>query len=334
MAVEVIMPALGMAQDSGLVVAWHKSPGDSVSEGEVLFEVETDKATMEVEAQGSGYLTDVRAKAGDDVPVGQPIALIAETREGGEIENVRQDTKPDEGSDQPVRSEQIETPTVKRQQKTTSSAGAVGQVAMGTGSRILASPKARRIALERGIELRDLLGAGVSQTVHADDVVEFAKGDRTPVAHHSLVAMVSDDDFMQTLSCLRTDDDNMTAGKFAATLAVGAARSAGFGNRIAISLERLGESSLTLIDPDIPWLDATGPQVPKVPDLILYDLTGTRLMAVHQFTTATPTLTLASGNGFISIRLDYERRTLGDSSAMTFISAFAERLETPLRQLL
>ena len=79
---EVIMPALGMAQDEGLIVAWLKSEGEAVEEGDALFEVETDKATMEVEAQGAGYLTNLRAKAGESVPVGDVIALISETAEG------------------------------------------------------------------------------------------------------------------------------------------------------------------------------------------------------------------------------------------------------------
>ena len=79
---EVIMPALGMAQDTGQIVAWLKQPGEKVAAGEALMEVETDKATMEVEAGADGFLTDVRAAAGDDVPVGQVVALISETADG------------------------------------------------------------------------------------------------------------------------------------------------------------------------------------------------------------------------------------------------------------
>jgi pyruvate/2-oxoglutarate dehydrogenase complex dihydrolipoamide acyltransferase (E2) component len=78
---EIIMPALGMAQDSGVIVQWLKSPGDAVAEGEALFEVETDKATMEVEAQAAGWLADVRARAGQEVPVGEVIAVIADAPE-------------------------------------------------------------------------------------------------------------------------------------------------------------------------------------------------------------------------------------------------------------
>jgi pyruvate/2-oxoglutarate dehydrogenase complex dihydrolipoamide acyltransferase (E2) component len=79
---EVIMPALGMAQSTGLIVAWLKQPGEKVKAGEALMEVETDKAVMEVEAQADGFLTDVRASAGDTVPVGDVVALISETPAG------------------------------------------------------------------------------------------------------------------------------------------------------------------------------------------------------------------------------------------------------------
>ncbi|PKQ02587.1 MAG: dihydrolipoamide acetyltransferase, partial [Alphaproteobacteria bacterium HGW-Alphaproteobacteria-11] len=77
---EVIMPALGMAQETGVLVSWLKRSGDAVRAGEPLMEVETDKAVMEVEAQASGWLTDVRAAAGDAVPVGAVIARIAQAK--------------------------------------------------------------------------------------------------------------------------------------------------------------------------------------------------------------------------------------------------------------
>src|SRR5690348_1077153 len=81
---DVIMPALGMAQDTGLLVSWLKQPGDAVKKGDALFEVETDKATMEVEAQDEGFLSAVTAPAGSDVPVGQVIAKIVAS--AGEVE--------------------------------------------------------------------------------------------------------------------------------------------------------------------------------------------------------------------------------------------------------
>src|SRR5512138_2680445 len=70
------MPALGMAQETGTLIQWLKAAGEEVKKGEPLMEIETDKATVEIEAPASGILADVTAQAGDVVPVGQRIALI------------------------------------------------------------------------------------------------------------------------------------------------------------------------------------------------------------------------------------------------------------------
>ena len=76
MATNVIMPALGVAQQTGTLLKWLKTDGQTVTKGEPLMEIETDKATVEIEAAASGILTDVSAKPGDEVPVGQTIAMI------------------------------------------------------------------------------------------------------------------------------------------------------------------------------------------------------------------------------------------------------------------
>src|SRR5688572_31048956 len=76
MAVSVVMPALEMAQETGKLVSWKKKEGEQVSKGEMLLEVETDKAVVEIEAAGDGVLSGVTAKVGDVVPVGQTIAWL------------------------------------------------------------------------------------------------------------------------------------------------------------------------------------------------------------------------------------------------------------------
>src|SRR5690348_8612950 len=76
MATDVILPALGMAQDMGKIVQWLKAEGEQVVKGEPLLEIETDKATVEVEAPANGVLARITAAAGDDIPVGQVIAAI------------------------------------------------------------------------------------------------------------------------------------------------------------------------------------------------------------------------------------------------------------------
>src|SRR5262245_31521338 len=76
MATNVIMPALGVAQQTGTLLKWLKTEGQSVVKGEPLMEIETDKATVEIEAPGSGVLANVTASPGDEIPVGNRIAVI------------------------------------------------------------------------------------------------------------------------------------------------------------------------------------------------------------------------------------------------------------------
>ena len=76
MAFSVVMPALEMAQETGKLVAWRKAEGESVTKGEPLLEIETDKAVLEVESPADGILAGVKAQAGDVVPVGITIAWI------------------------------------------------------------------------------------------------------------------------------------------------------------------------------------------------------------------------------------------------------------------
>ena len=80
MATNVILPRLGQGMETGTIVKWLKSEGDTVEKGEPLFEVDTDKATQEVEAEASGVLLQISVASGE-VPVGQTIALIGEPGE-------------------------------------------------------------------------------------------------------------------------------------------------------------------------------------------------------------------------------------------------------------
>jgi pyruvate/2-oxoglutarate dehydrogenase complex dihydrolipoamide acyltransferase (E2) component len=84
MRTEVVMPAMEMDQDTACLVRWLKSEGDLVTKGEPLMEIETDKVTVEIEAPGSGVLTDIRVAPGADVPVGQVIAVLVAAAQGGE----------------------------------------------------------------------------------------------------------------------------------------------------------------------------------------------------------------------------------------------------------
>ncbi len=81
MAVAVILPKLDEAMRTGRIIKWMKKDGDQVEKGEAIFELETEKVTFEIEAEESGILSSVRAKAGNMVPVGATIAFILQPGE-------------------------------------------------------------------------------------------------------------------------------------------------------------------------------------------------------------------------------------------------------------
>jgi pyruvate dehydrogenase E2 component (dihydrolipoamide acetyltransferase) len=152
-AADVIMPALGMAQDTGLVLRWLRSEGDQVSAGETLVEVETDKATVELESPIDGTLASVQAAEGDQVPVGQVIAVVL--AEGEQA-----------ASPTPARSEPEAAPAPAPVAEVQAAVAAVG-IARRTR---LASPKARRIASDLAIAIDQIEGSGPGGAVVAADV--------------------------------------------------------------------------------------------------------------------------------------------------------------------
>lgn len=151
MPTDVIMPALGMAQETGKVVRWLKSEGETVAKGEPLMEVETDKVTVDVEAPADGTLAAVTADEGEDVPVGRTIAVILASGEAA----------PEAAESEPTR------PAAPRVSDS--------QLLSGDGvtrprRRPLASPKARRLAAERNIDLAAVAGSGPRGAVVAADL--------------------------------------------------------------------------------------------------------------------------------------------------------------------
>jgi pyruvate dehydrogenase E2 component (dihydrolipoamide acetyltransferase) len=188
MANEVKLPRLGQGMESGTIVKWLKSEGDRVEKGEPLYELDTDKVTQEVEAEASGVLLKIAVQEGE-VPVGETIAVIGEKGEeapdlrsgnGSAAKEVEEDSK-EEGSPAPAREEE-------REQGRDASSGAREQVAearqpepTSDGGRVKASPLARRIARERGIDLAALSGTGPEGRIVAEDV-ERAEVGAAPAA--------------------------------------------------------------------------------------------------------------------------------------------------------
>ncbi|MGZ8451676.1 MAG: dihydrolipoamide acetyltransferase family protein [Candidatus Binatia bacterium] len=192
MPTNVIMPALGVAQQTGTVLKWLKAEGQSVTKGEPLMEIETDKSTVEIEAAGSGILSRVTAKAGDEVPVGQTIALILAPGEALSSAMVAERPHPNplpegEGTKKGVaRAQEVgmgeSHPLTQGEGRgegrtTTSTTTPMPHFSSApTSERILASPKAKRIAKEKGIELSSLRGSGPEGSILAADVQRAGNG--------------------------------------------------------------------------------------------------------------------------------------------------------------
>src|SRR5437868_6523410 len=155
--------------EAGTIVKWLKSEGDRVERGEPLYEIDTEKATQEVEAEASGVLLKIAVAEGE-VPVGQTVALIGE--EGEEV------SEPATSGARPPREEKQE-PSASEEKRAEPAAPASDDdgVRARNGSetnvpqeRVKASPLARRMARERGIELSRLEGTGPDGRVVAEDV--------------------------------------------------------------------------------------------------------------------------------------------------------------------
>ena len=156
MAISVVMPALEMAQETGKLVSWKKKAGEQVKKGEMLLEIETDKAVVEIEAQGDGILGGVTAKEGDVVPVGQTIAWLL---------------KPGEQPPANVAAAQ----TGRKMDSAPAAAAAAAAPAApepvsAAGARI--SPKARRLAREHGVDIATLRGSGPGGEILAEDIMK------------------------------------------------------------------------------------------------------------------------------------------------------------------
>jgi pyruvate dehydrogenase E2 component (dihydrolipoamide acetyltransferase) len=172
MANEVKLPRLGQGMEAGTITKWLKAPGDTVEKGEPLFEIDTDKVTQEVESDYAGVLLKITLESGV-APVGQTIAYIG--KEGEEVADARAPAEPAEtGSASKAAPDKPQPAAEPEAALASASASAEAQSAAPAsacnGGRIKASPLARRIARERGIELRSLQGTGPEGRIVAEDV--------------------------------------------------------------------------------------------------------------------------------------------------------------------
>src|SRR6266576_6451662 len=155
---EVKLPRLGQGMESGTIVKWLKSEGEPVEKGEPLYELDTDKVTQEVEAEASGVLLKIAIPEGE-VEVGKTIGFIGEQGEAVAAEEAP--AKAEKPKEAPKREEEEPAPAAESQPAPSNGS---------TNGRIKASPLARRIARERGVDLAQISGTGPDGRIVAEDV--------------------------------------------------------------------------------------------------------------------------------------------------------------------
>jgi pyruvate dehydrogenase E2 component (dihydrolipoamide acetyltransferase) len=183
---EVIMPKMGDAMEEGTLGKWLKSEGDKVEIGDVLAEIETDKATMELTAEDAGIFQEIIASEGDNVPVGEAIAVIVgEGEEAPARREAKQaeDATRGDGEDQApeATATEVEAPDEQDGKAPEDEEGGPSPAKPSADGRVRASPIVRRVAGEHNIDLSKIQGTGPAGRIVERDVRAALETDGGPV---------------------------------------------------------------------------------------------------------------------------------------------------------
>lgn len=199
------MPKLSDTMTEGTVVKWHKQAGDTVEIGDIIADIETDKATMEMEAFDEGTIVAIKVQEGTKAPVGEVLAILAE--EGEDADAASSESSAPAPAEEPAKQE-ASTPAAP------SSTSSAAPATTADGDRIKASPLARKIAASKGVDLSTLTGTGPGGRIVKADV-EGAKSSPAPAssapaasaaaapAPQAIKPTVSDEDKVIPLSSMR-----------------------------------------------------------------------------------------------------------------------------------
>ena len=174
------MPQMGYDMTEGTVIRWVKKVGDRVHRGDIVAEIETEKATVEIEAFESGTLLSILARPGETIPVGEPIATLGEAGEEVPGPSPKQAPAPAPASTPPpapapAAPVAAEAPPAAKSKTVAALPAPAPAVEYADGERPHASPLARRIAERFGVDLRQLRGSGPGGRIVASDVEAVAQ---------------------------------------------------------------------------------------------------------------------------------------------------------------
>ena len=330
MTYEVIMPQLGMAQKSGVIVKWRKQPGDFVNAGDVLMEVETDKAVMEVEAEYTGHLLQIACPEGEAALVGNVVALI-DDHGGNHKKNVQ---TPAISSASASPSPKVQVAELSAPPKQTLE-NAKNTKVNTLHERILSSPKARRRARELGVDLNDMRANHLQEPFHAADIEKFAVA--SPIAPECISLEVLSDDFMTFVRWAATESEKYTSHETVLRAFATRAWRKTIGSDVVIAYVVPGETAIYFANCDLSGVGESEPIAHhKHADLILYNLIDAGISDYQPGAPPqAPTLTVSANiSGRINAIFRFQKQSLPLPQAITFMRDFSMQLTTPLKHLL
>jgi pyruvate dehydrogenase E2 component (dihydrolipoamide acetyltransferase) len=225
----VFLPQLGQTMEEGTVEKWHKAEGEQVRKGEVLYELTTDKATLEVEAFASGVLKKILVEEGRTVPVNELIAVLGD--EGDELPDDLSELR---GGAAPAAAAEAQDAAIAAARP--AEAQAAPEAAPGQG-RAFASPRARKVAEELKVPLEALRGSGPGGRVVERDVTDYAaRLAETP--HTPTAAALAHAEGLDLLQVAAGVDGRVRRADVEAAVAAGGGRREGAAERIPLSAIR------------------------------------------------------------------------------------------------
>jgi pyruvate dehydrogenase E2 component (dihydrolipoamide acetyltransferase) len=202
MAEVIQMPLLSDTMEEGVIAAWHKKEGDEVSIGELLAEIETDKATMDFESPIKGVLLHIGAGEGDAIPVGQLLAVVGE--KGEDISGLLEDAQnassgggSEEASESAPAQEEAAAPAAEAASAPAASQAAGSSASADADGRIKASPLARSMAKDKGIDLATVTGTGEGGRIVKRDIENYQPPAAAPAPAYAASAPVGEESFSE-----------------------------------------------------------------------------------------------------------------------------------------
>ncbi|MFX0099447.1 MAG: 2-oxo acid dehydrogenase subunit E2 [Candidatus Hodarchaeota archaeon] len=243
-----VMPKLGWTMETGKIVSWSKNEGDEVQKGEEILEIETDKVTIQVEAPETGVLIKILANEGEEIPVNNTVALISDP--GTQISD-------DELKSfmETLKKEEAQAAAEAAASSSTTTTGTIERRQLTSGGKILASPKAKKLARDRNVDLARVRGTGPDGVIVFSDVENYLRSkpagveiERIPIDGRLTVTREEHAEGIRKVISHRMFTSLQTSAQLTLTTEVSMEGSANFREKINIGWVQKGLKKISYTD--------------------------------------------------------------------------------------